>query len=223
MITKYNEFTDKLFEMGFSYGGSGDDGVINISSLYAPNIKWHTDEKETDPWEWRMRVLEEKKDIAYAKVFLKKSGYITKHWYPYFLSVRQPLSFDESYDAGLISNDAKKIYDIIKSNGAAPLHLLKAQCSVTKETKSKFERALVELQMKMYITICGRMQKISAEGKPYGWYSTMFCLSEYYFPIDVFTSAQSIDRELAIVKIKNQIYKFNPDANEKRVIKFITG
>jgi len=223
MITEYIKFTNKLFEMGFSSGGSGDDGVMSISTLYAPNIKWHTEDKETDPWEWRIRVLEEKKDIAYAKVFFKKSGYITKDWYPYFLSIRQPLSFDESYDTGLISSDAKKIYDILKSNGATPLHFLKAQCSVTKANKSKFEKALVELQMKLYITICGRMQKISAEGKPYGWYSTMFCLSEDYFPNDVFTSALSIDRELAIEKIKNQIYKFTPDASEKYVIKFITG
>lgn len=223
MITNYAEFKVQLSEMGFSSGGSGDDGIMSISALYAPNIEWHTEHIDTDPWEWRMRVFEEREKIAYAKVFFRKSGYITKDWYPYFLSVRQPLSFDESYDTGLISNDAKKIYDIIKSNKIAPLHLLKSQFGVTKQTKSAFERALVELQMNMHITICGRMQKVSAEGKPYGWYSTVFCLSEHYFDKEIFTSAQSIKRETAIEKIKNQIYKFNPNANQKRVLKFITG
>ena len=29
---------------------------------------------ETDPWEWRIRVLDERDDIAYAKLFYKKSG-----------------------------------------------------------------------------------------------------------------------------------------------------
>ena len=221
MITNYTEFKDKLLEIGFSSGGSEDDGVISISKLYAPNIKWHTGDPNTDPWEWRIRILEESKGIAYSKLFFKKSGYIASHWYPYFLAVRQPLSFDECYDAGLISCDAKKIYDIIKSNGATPLHILKAMCNVIKETKSKFERALVDLQMKMYITICGRMQKISADGKPYGWYSTVFCLSEHYFDTQIITSA--LNRDEAFEKIKKQIYKTNPDADEKRVVKFITG
>lgn len=223
MITNYTEFKNKLFEMGFSSGGSGDNSVMDISTQYAPNIKWHTENPDTDPWEWRMSVLDENNSIAYAKVFLKKSGYITKDWYPYFLSVRQPLSFDESYDTGLLSNESKKIYDILKSDGASPLHLLKMQWGVTKQTKSKFERALVELQMRMYITICGRMQKISAEGKPYGWYSTMLSLSDEYFREDIFSLSQSIKRESAIKKIKSQIYKLNPGADEKRVMKFITG
>lgn len=223
MITNYTEFKNKLFEMGFSSGGNGDDGVMSISTLYAPNIKWHTEDGDTDPWEWRMRVLNENKSIAYAKVFFKKSGYITKDWYPYFLSSRQPFSFDESYDSGLISNDAKKIYDIIKADGPTPLHLLKSQWGITKQTKSAFERSLVELQMKMYITICGRMQKTTAEGKPYGWYSTVFCLSENYFKEDIFKAAYSMNRDTSIEKILNQIYKFNPNADGKRVMKFITG
>lgn len=32
-------------------------------------VRWHTGDADTDPWEWRMRVLEERDDVAYAKVF----------------------------------------------------------------------------------------------------------------------------------------------------------
>lgn len=223
MIANYKEFVDKLYEVGFSIGGENDEGIYSISSMYADNIKWHTGNIETDPWEWRIRVLEEKEDIAYSKVFFKKSGFITKKWYPYFLSIRRPCSFDESYRDGLITNDAKRIYDVVKSGDAIPLHLLKTECGVKKENKSKFDRALTELQMKMYITMCGRMQKTTIEGKPYGWYSTMFCLSEHYFGRDVFEKSNSIDYQIATKKITEQIYRLNPSANAKKIQKFITG
>ena len=36
-----------------------------------------------------MRVLEEREDIAYSKVFFRTSGYITREWYPYFYAVRR--------------------------------------------------------------------------------------------------------------------------------------
>lgn len=72
-------------------------------------IKWHTG----DPWEWRMRVLEERDDIVYAKLFFRTSGFITKEWYPYFYAVRrQGETFEEAYENGTISQMAKRIYEI---------------------------------------------------------------------------------------------------------------
>ena len=45
-----------------------------------------------------MRVLEERTDIAYSKVFFKTSGFITREWYPYFYAVRRNgESFEEVY------------------------------------------------------------------------------------------------------------------------------
>lgn len=51
-----------------------------------------------------MRVLEERDDIAYGKVFFGTSGYITREWYPLFLAVRRRgMVFDEWYDEGKAS------------------------------------------------------------------------------------------------------------------------
>lgn len=88
MINNYADFKDKLYASGFSLDGASHDDVFALSTYFSDAIKWHTGDGDTDPWEWRMRVLEEKEDIAYAKLFFKKSGYITKEWYPYFLSIR---------------------------------------------------------------------------------------------------------------------------------------
>ena len=95
MIKSFDEFCDKLLESGFSMGGSNAKGIYAIipfdwkSSIPGCPIVWHTGEPDTDPWEWRMRVLEERDDIAYGKVFFGAGGYITKEWYPYFLTVRR--------------------------------------------------------------------------------------------------------------------------------------
>jgi hypothetical protein len=96
MILGYNDFVNSLLDAGFSMGGGNSEGIFSVVSWswneappYDTPVRWHTGDPETDPWEWRIRVLDERDDIAYAKLFFKKSGYITKEWYPYFLAVRR--------------------------------------------------------------------------------------------------------------------------------------
>jgi hypothetical protein len=118
MIRCFEDFVKVLLNAGFSMGGGNDEGIYAVipwgwnepPPYDTLPIAWHTDDPETDPWEWRMRVLDERDDIAYGKLFFKKSGFITKDWYPYFLAVRRGnMSFDESYDNGTISHFAKRI------------------------------------------------------------------------------------------------------------------
>jgi len=171
-----------------------------------------------------MRVLDERSDIAYGKMFFKKSGFITKEWYPYFLAVRRGgMSFDEAYENGTISHFAKRIYDVVYSNGAMPLHGVKEIAGFTKDEKSGFDRAITELQMKMYITMCGRQQKRSEKGMEYGWASTVFCTTEQFFGKTVFDEAAKISEDEAFEKIKAQILKLNPSAQDKKISKFIFG
>ena len=168
-INNFSDFCASLLECGFSLGGGNDKGIFalipysweNQEAIDSP-VKWHTGDAETDPWEWRMRVLEEREDIAYAKVFFRASGFIAKDWYADFLAVRRKGEmFDEAYDNGTMSQAAKQIYELIAENGATALHEIKQMCGFAKEEKAVFERALVELQMRMYITMCGRTQKIN--------------------------------------------------------------
>lgn len=231
MIKNYNDFVATLLETGFSMGGGNSEGIIaiipwnwNEEPPYPTDVRWHTGDIETDPWEWRIRVLDERDDIAYSKLFFKKSGYISKEWYPYFLAARRGnSSFEEQYQSGTMSQHAKRIYDVIRENGSLPLHGIKHLAGFGKEDKSLFERALVELQMKMFITICGRQQKISQIGMVYGWSSTMFCTTESFFGEQVFEKAAKITKQEAIDKITEQIFKLNPSAVEKKIIKFIHG
>ena len=225
MVNSFAEFCDELMKSGFSMGGGNAKGIYAIipfdwkETIPGCPIVWHTGDAETDPWEWRMRVLEERKDIAYGKVFLGASGYITKEWYPYFLAVRrQGMVFDEWYDEGKASQLEKDIYEAISEHGKVALHDLKALCGITKETASKFDRALTNLQKNLFVTMCGRTQKLNKFGEAYGWNSTVFCTVEEFWGEDL---SADISKEEAYQKIHDRILELNPEAEEKAIKKFI--
>ncbi|MHB1483060.1 MAG: AlkZ-related protein [Saccharofermentanales bacterium] len=237
IIRNFNDFVKALLASGFSMGGGNDEGIFSVINFswdkrpdYETPVRWHTGDPETDPWEWRMRVLDERSDIAYAKVFFRKSGYIIKDWYPYFLAARRTvnplngkMSFEDEYKSGKISQYAKRIYKVISEHERLPFHEIKLLAGFDKEDKSRFETALVELQMKLFITICGRQQKISREGMEYGWSSTVFTTSERFFSDDILYIAANISQQEAFDKIRERIYKLNPAAEEKKIAKFIRG
>lgn len=230
-IKNYNDFITTLLNAGFSMANGNSEGIYSVIPWNwneAPPcetpVRWHTGDPETDPWDWRIRVLEERDDIAYAKLFFNKGGYITKEWYPYFLAVRRGgRSLAEEYEDGNISSLAKRIYEVITENEQIPLHVIKQIGGFNKNDSSRFDRALVELQIKMFVTMCGRQQKISKKGEEYGWSSTVFCTVERYFGEEVVKQADEIDEREAIEKITEQIYRLNPAADPRKIARFIKG
>ena len=227
MIQNYDDFVETLLAAGFSLGGGSCDGIYTVVTWgwqeeppYDTPVKWHTEDPDTDPWEWRMRVLDERNDIAYGKLFFKKSGFITKEWYPYFLAARRGEStFYDAYKSGKISHSAKRIYEVVTSLEILPSQEIKHLAGFTKEEKSGFDKALVELQLLMFITVCGRQLKPNNSA----WSSAMFCTTESFFGEDVFAKARGIDSKTAEEKIAAQILKLNPAAQEKKIRKFIYG
>ena len=81
MIQNFDDFCRELNRCGFSMGGGNAKGIYAVipydwkNTPTGCNIVWHTGDPETDPWEWRMRVLEEKKDIAYSD-FVERMNYL---------------------------------------------------------------------------------------------------------------------------------------------------
>ncbi len=220
MINNYNDFVQALHECGFSIGGGNSEGIYSVCEQFGSDIVWHTGDPDTDPWQWRMRVLEDNGGIYYAKVFFKKSGFITREWLPYFLSVRRAESFDEAYEAGEISSYAKRVYDVVADGERVPFEVIKQRAGFGKDDKSKFERAIVELQMRMYITICGQNVKHKPDGSISGWSSTVFCLTDSIYA-DAIAEAARINPTEAAARITAQIRTLNPAAEQKKITKFI--
>ena len=183
MIHNFEDFCWELNKSGFSMGGGNAKGIfalidydwLNQDMLDTP-VKWHCGDPEVDPWEWRMRVLEERTDIAYSIV---RDGYVA-------------------------------------------LHEIKALGGFGKEDKSQFDRAMVELQMGMFITMTGRKQKKNKYGIEYGWNSTVFTTVENFWAERDFEIPE-LDADESYEKIREQILLLNPVAEEKTIRKFILG
>ena len=231
MIHNYKDFLLHLHQAGFSMAGGNPDGIYSVvdGSWYdempidSP-IRWHTGDLETDPWEWRMRVLEEQDDIAYAKLFFKKSGYITKKWYPYFIAARRGTrDFIEYYESGTISYFAKRIYEVVSQEGVLSVPEIKQSAGFSREDKSGFDRALTELQMGMFLTMCGQKSRFPMTENQNCWTSTVFCTVERFFGEEFIHEACLINQAEAYNKIREQILRLNPDATDKKIKKFIFG
>ncbi|MCL2531801.1 MAG: hypothetical protein FWE40_06560 [Oscillospiraceae bacterium] len=220
MIQHYDDFCAALLDAGFSLG----DKDAHIFSLLVNSWnedgpqQWHTGNPDTDPWEWRMRVLQERSDIAYGKLFFKKSGFITQEFYPCFLAARRGgMSFYEAYESGTISHYAKRIYDVVAEFGCLATDNIKREAGFTRDEKSKFDSALTELQMRMYLTMQGQ-QQIGT------WPSTVFCTTELFWDgTDVFERAAALDADEAAEIIEQRVLELNPAAQAKKIAKFITG
>ena len=170
-IRSFDDFVQDLREAGFSMGGERDGGVFALASFFGPEIRWHTEDAQTDPWEWRIRVLREYQDLAYGKFFFGNGGYITGEWFPCFYAARRAVSLEntegkqlrfrgtkaleEEYEDGNVSREALTIYRLLQEYRELPAHLLRQYGGFAgKEYASAFERALVELQAGFYISIC---------------------------------------------------------------------
>jgi len=230
-IMGYSDFLQALNDAGFSMAGGKRDAVYSILSWgwgedapYETPVSWFSGDAETDPWEWRIRVLDEKQGISYGKVFFRTAGFITRAWAPRFLAVRRGRqTFAEAYQAGVISHYAKRIYEAIEANGEMPVHILKPVIGFVREDKSAFDRALVDLQMKMYITTSGSQQRISEKGEPYSWPSSSFCTTEAFWGDAVCNRAANLDPKAAEAEIAERVFALNPKADAKKVLRFIRG
>jgi hypothetical protein len=230
MIHNFNDFVSSLMKAGFSGAvGGKDEGVFGLfrygwGAEDETGVNWYTGDPDTDPWEWRIRVLSERNDIAYAKLFFRKAGYITKEWYPYFLAARRgSMTFEDEYTEGTLSRFAKRIYDTVVEHGQLPLHEIKRVAGFKREDKSKFDSAVNELQMKMYLTICRIYYNVSKTGEAYGFSSTVLCTVESFWGEDMFDEAADLKKAEAIEEITERVLLLNPAADVKKIGRFITG
>ncbi|MGI6335626.1 MAG: AlkZ-related protein [Eubacteriales bacterium] len=226
-IRSFSDFRAALMECGFTMAGNAH-GIFTLlpwgwdeDAPYPTPVRWHTDDPETDPWEWRIRLLEEYHDVAYGKVFFGVAGFITREWYPYFLACRREgADFADIYAEGKLTRTAKTVYETVAREGKVASHALRNFTELPKEDAGKIDRAVTELQRQMFLTICGRTRKVNKYGEEYGWNSTVFCTVEDFWGGDV---AMDISPEDAERKITARIRELNPDARDADIRRFIYG
>ena len=85
---------------------------------------------------------------------------------------------------GEISEFEDKVYDVISRYDGIPMHEIKIFGGFASEDKTQFDKALIGLQMKLLITMCGSAQKKNRKGEEYGWNSTVFCTAEDFWAVE---------------------------------------
>ena len=232
MIRNYGDFTEALLRAGFSLAGGSPKGIWSVVPfsweeqpyIQDSPIRWHTEDPETDPWEWRMRVLLERDDIAYAKLFFRIGGYITREWYPAFFACRRgSMDFEDAYAEGSVSHAAKRVYEAARATGPVLLPELKAQAGFGREENGAFEQAVTELQMRLFLTICGQGQRRNKYGEEYGWHCTRLCTVEDFWGEDLIARAGELDPGEAEARIARRVLELNPAAKKTAIRHFIYG
>lgn len=219
IIKEYEEFVQLINEIGFMPLSNNCIDFISLSAITHAE-SWHTDHPD-DPWLWKTRVETEHK-AAYAKIFDKKPGFISLDWYPVFLAARRNnKGFDELYSDGLMSNYAKQIYSLFEHKYELAAHEIKALIGYGKESASKYEAALIELQMKMLVTGNGLKYKLSKSGEEYGWPVISYTTTERWIGQELMEKARNIDPAYAMETITKRIDEICPGADKRRIKKFI--
>jgi len=218
-LKTYEQAVEFVNHMGFLPLSRNSCGYISLADMTSPS-QWHTN-LSCDPWIWKDKMAFENK-AAYAKIFSKRPMFVSLKWYPVFLSYFRPSdSMEGLHKKGVISFYAYQIYKLLNEFGKLNTHNLRNMLHIKREEKSKFRNALIELQIKMFITVCGVSQKENKEGLPYGWHVTDYDLVERWCSREICHQSLEFSAREAGKMIKDHIRKNKPDMDEKEIEKFI--
>ncbi len=185
---------------------------------------WFTDHKE-DPWLWR-EIIAESREVAYGKLLGKKSGFISKAWFPTFANYRRlGYDFDSLYEDGKAHYRAKLIMDLFAedfpNNTAVPSYLMKEKAGFGKGGEKGFEGTLQSLQAQTYLVNTGFTRKQNRKGEAYGWSISVYEPPESLFGEEYVRSEYSLPPEESFKKIINRMKELYPDADERDILKEI--
>lgn len=168
------------------------------------------------PWEWR-ETLADSGRIAYAKLFRRKAGFVSRTWYPDLANWRRGgLDFDERYAGGMISRAEKQIMDLLRTQGPMLTRALKAAVGA-----KGFDTAATSLQMRTDITVQRLEYNRDAFGREYGFGVSRLAPSESVFG-DALPCARFDDApEASLRRLCDHVAALFPAAAEKDIHKLL--
>jgi hypothetical protein len=219
LIGTFEEFVKFVDDTGFMTLSANP---IGFPALWAATDedKWFTG-LDDDPWQWRIRIVEER-HAAYAKLFHRQPSFVSKEWYPYFLAVRRgQRTFGDAYEMGLMSAEARRIYELFDSRSILALHEIRRLGGFTGKPQGKFESALTALQTGMFITVSGMTRMTTLDGRPHSWPVTEYRRVEDWAWEGTMERAGKINQAEALERISGRIHEALPGADKNRVSRFI--
>lgn len=111
-------------------------------------------------WGWKDRMLGERR-WYYAKLLRKKATLISLEVAPYFYSLTENYGEPEQdylvqYEAGRMKQEAKLVYEAVLKHGPVDTVMLRRKAGLaSQDSKYRFDRSLVELQVDMKVLPMG--------------------------------------------------------------------
>lgn len=163
----------------------------------ATNNDWHTG-AGTDPWLWRIRIVQDGV-AAYGKFFSDKACFIHTDFFPVVRSILSSgKTIEVRYNDGLISRTAYHIYKVLCEHGNIDSRNLRKLTGLDKkENKKEYEKSLVELQNYGDVVITGAAKQNDDAS---GWNSMCYQPSELWL-----RSIQARNEYVSVEDAKNQL------------------
>jgi hypothetical protein len=185
-----------------------------IAGRVRPVPMEHDDPDISKCWGWKDNALD-KKWWHYGKLLRRRATLISLEQLPYFYALSENLGdlydFVQEYEDGKMTAEAKAIYEAILENGPLDTVRLRREARMSAESaKSRFDRALVELQVGLKVLPIG----VARTG---AWnYAFTYELFQRWFP-EVPEQARGIKRSEARRALVSR-YLDNVVATDRKMI-----
>jgi len=166
-------------------------------------------------WGWKDRLLPARR-WYYAKLLRGKATMVSLATVPYFYALSEnygdPRDYLLDYEAGRLGVEAKQVYEALLEHGALDTLALRREAHLTsRDSNTRFERALVELQRGLRILPVG----VAEAGR---WnYAFIYELVDRWFP-QVVEQARAIGRGQARAHLIDLLLQSVGAASEAQMV-----
>ena len=184
---------------------------------------WWCSDVDRDPWEWR-QIIARSGRVAYGKFFGKKSGFISRVWFPHFANWRRDgYDFDSRWEDELATARQKKIMDQFLAKDELFSFDLKQLAGFGKGGEKNFEGTVTDLQMGGYLLVRDFRQRRNKRGPPSGWPRSVYATPESLWGGDHIASAYSTDPARSRDLVFRQVQACFPAATDEALRAVLGG
>lgn len=221
ILHTYEDFIERVNNCGFMTLSDVLTGLPSLSEETEEN-KWHTGDKETDPWLWRIRCAKEKK-LAFGCIIGGHKGFVSAEMYSTFYKAYHPTeSMATRYESGHISQTLWTLWNLFNDKGILSTKDIRDEMGITKKKGgSAVDTAIKHLQKEYYITVVGNKRKINKLGEPYGWPANTYDKISNWLPEKWSDISSSLTQEKAREEIVERGIDIGVDVDKRKLIKVL--
>ncbi len=221
LLNKYEDFLDRVDELGFMPLSNILPGLPSLSAE-TEEKRWHTGDRDTDPWCWKDRAAEEQR-LAFGCILGGHKGFVSAQMYRIFYTAFHPQeSMEERWEEGSVNQTVWQLWQLFEDKTLMNTSEIRREMGVTlKKGGSKVDSALKVLQRDYCITVAGSRRKLNKAGQPYGWPSNIYDKVMNWVPKEWMEPNRELSRGQARDVILDKGVAIGKDINRNELAKIL--